>query len=234
MTKILFFLATLLLCLSSNAKQLFTITAPEGHYLLPLAQQIVTEVYQPLDIEIELLTLPTARSLRYVNDGLADAELARVEGIEQEFTDLMPVPVPLVTLYLIAVARTADVSIKSMQQARGGRVAIKLGSKYVEQYTKDWKVIQVESMEQQLQLLVNARVDYILIDAIQPTVNLTAVYKGHLHQRAIQRVSVYHYIHKKHQQLLPALTAELQRLHNSGRIDAIIEQFIQQGIDINL
>lgn len=234
MKKVLFFIATLMLSLSINAKQVFTVTGPENHYLLPVAQQIVTEVYQPLDIEIRLLELPAARSLRYVNDGFADAELARVAGIEREFTELIPVPVPLVTLYLIAVARTPDISIENMQHARGGRVAIKLGSKYVEQYTKDWKVLQVESMEQQLHLLANGRVDYVLIDAIQPTLDLSAFAKDTLYQQTLQSVSVHHYIHKKHQQLLPAITTELSRLHDSGRIDAIIKHFIQQGLYSNL
>lgn len=224
-----------MLCLnSSNATQAFTITTAEDHYLQPLARQIVTEVYEPLNIELDILQLPTARSLHYVNDGFADAELARVEGMELEFKELIPVPVPLFSIYMIAIANTPDVSIQSMQNARGGRVAIRLGSKYSEQYTKDWKVIQVASMEQQLQLLLNGRVDYILVDAIQPTINLSGLDKVHLYQRALQRVTVHHYIHKKHQQLLPAIATELSRLHDSGRIDAIIDHFIQQGLDINL
>lgn len=228
MRKLLLLIMAVVVSWQGQAKQTFTITGPEGHYLLPLAESILQELYQPLGIDISILQLPSARSLLYVNEGNADAELARVAGIDQQFAQLVPVEVPLLKLYLIAVARTDDISIERMQQARGGRVAIRLGTKYIEQYTAGWGVIQVDSIAQQLNLLVNKRVDYALIEGIKAELLLADISAEPLFQKTLETVPMFHYLHKKHQHLLPELANRMQYLRDSGRIDALIEQFLQR------
>lgn len=228
MKALLFFISVVVMSSACHGKQTFVVTGPEGHHLLPLAESILHELYQPLNIDISVLPVPSARSLRYVNDGNADAEIARVAGIEKQFEQLVPVPVPLLTLYLNAVARNDDISIERMQHARGGRVAIRLGSKYVEQYTASWKVLQVDSIEQQLNLLMNKRVDYALVEGIKPELDLAKLGAGPLYQMTLEIVPMYHYLHKKHQHLLPELTKRMQLLHDNGRVNQLIEKFLQR------
>lgn len=206
------------------------ITAPAGHYLLPVGWSILQEAYAPLSIDIRMLELPPARALVYVSDGNADAELARVAGIEQDFPNLQRVPEPLITLYLVAVSRSADATLPQLQRARRGHLVIRRGARYVEDLTASWRPVQVDTVEQQLNLLRSGRADYALVESLQPQFNLPVSAEVPLYQTMLAEVPIYHYVHEKHQALIPLLTASLKQLHQSGRIAELIIQFEQEQI----
>ncbi|MDX1391143.1 MAG: transporter substrate-binding domain-containing protein [Rheinheimera sp.] len=225
MGKFVVLLALALLSPFAQGQQVFTVTAPQGHYLLPLAEQIVREMYQPLAIDIKLLQLPTARSLKYVNDGYADAELARASGMESQFTQLQAVPVPLLNLYLIVLSSHEDMSLQRMQQVRKGRVAIIHGTKYVEHFTRDWQVTAVDSHELLFNLLSSGRVDYILLESLWPQYVFPAMQTDKYFQRTLETVPMYHYVHRNHAALIPQLTESVLQLQQNGRINQLISQF---------
>lgn len=225
-------LSVLLLCilLPVWAQPEIVVSAPAHHPLLPLGLKITQEMYAPLGMTVRMLEVPSARSLPFVDDGNADAELARVIGMEQQFTHLRRVPLPILNLYLVVVSRSPNVTLVELEHARTGYVVIQLGGKYVEKVSEKWRPVKVNTMQQQLDLLANNRADYALIESLRPTLTLPAELADKLYQVTLEQVPLYHYVHEKHQQLIPALTENVRHMIETGRDVELITQFEQEQI----
>ena len=194
----------------------------------PLGKQIMQQLYQPLGITPQLLEVPAARSPAYVNAGNADAEMARQAGLQQDYPNLVPLAEPILRLYLVALATDAPLSLQQLQQAKAGRVVIRHGARYVENYTASWKPVLVQNVALQLNLLLSGRVDYAVVESLQPTLHLPDTLATQLQQVQLMSVPMYHYVHQRHQALVPQLNEQLLRLTQSGEIEELIRQFEQQ------
>ena len=218
--------------LMAQQTETYVIAAPQGHYMLPLGGQIMQQLYRPLGITPVLLEVPAARSPAYVNAGNADAEMARLAGLEQDYPGLVPLAEPLLRLYLVALATDAPLSLQHLQQAKAGRVVIRHGARYVENYTASWKPVLVQNVALQLNLLLSGRVDYALVESLLPTLNLPDSLAAQLQQVQLLSVPMYHYVYQRHQAQLPQLNEQLQRMRQTGEIAELIRQFELQQTEI--
>jgi hypothetical protein len=58
-------------------------------------KQILSEAYAHIGVNIEWVTVPNKRSIKYSNEGRFDGELLRVERIVDDYPNLIPVPIVL-------------------------------------------------------------------------------------------------------------------------------------------
>ena len=215
---------------SSPVAETMTIGAPEGHHLLPLGQSLIEAVYQPLNVQTEILALPSLRSLSMANSGELDAEMVRIAEVGDSYPNLLRIPTPLLMLQLELVTATPNMTLDNIRQARKGRIVIQLNSVKAQRLVGHLEPVIVHSVEQQLKLLASGKVDFALIDSIKG-LDLTTGYSSAerpLYQTVLLQEPAYHFLHKKHQALLLSLNQSVQDLQVSGRIEELVQQFRQQ------
>lgn len=185
-----------------------------------LSQQIeqqLSTAYQALGYQLIVHRLPAGRSLRMANQGDFDGELFRIPEVAAQFSNLRLVPHPLATIQLHAYV-LADTSKdwQDWQLNRQLRVAYVRGFRLAEQYPFAGSRIAVNTVQQAAQMLVQQKVDLLLEDNSSEE-SLQWVRPGVQKLPAVlAQAKLFHFLHKKHQTLIPALQKQLELADNKA------------------
>lgn len=176
--------------------------------------------YEKLGIQLEFIDMPAERAMVESNAGRADGETARIAGMEAAYADLRCVDVPLYlntnSVFVHGAGREAPTSVPALFSLK--RVGIIAGWKASEDATLGWtNVSRVNSYASALQMLKLGRLDAFLGRGED---TLRAMQQENLNpadfpNRIVLRHPLFHYLHKKHEALLPAIAAELRRMKGS-------------------
>ena len=112
-----------ILIVSTSYKSL--LSTPDQKGMLDL---LVKEAFRRIGLEAEIVFNLTGRSLSDVNEGLADGELNRIEGMEKNFPNLVMVPEPNMVMDFVAFSKR-DLPIDGWDSIRGLRVGIVRGGR---------------------------------------------------------------------------------------------------------
>lgn len=193
---------------------------------LPLAT--LEKAYANLGYTLEVEAMPYARSLLDADRGKFDGELARLTQIEDSALNLRRVPVVLNTVdyvpYILAGTRT-DLGSWATLNASGLRIGARRGARLIEDTVRHDRLTLSNSYESLLGMLLLDRIDVVLAPKGQLEAFFDGVHersKGELHRvrvlPVIASLPVYHYLHRSHEDLIPALTQEILRVQRqSGR-----------------
>lgn len=204
-------------------------TARESQ-LASLCEKILDEAYARIDRGFTLTweygfdTLPAAQ------EGRVDGELYRIAGIEQQYDNLVPVPVPLIELKSVILTKGLVFPVTGPESLAPYKVGILQGVVYMEKLTAGLpreNIHRVSGELQLFQLLASGRVDAIIEDidtangimskadfpGISPLFPPLAVFP------------IHHYLHKKHNDLIPALTEALSAMEEEGRLEELRQEF---------
>ncbi len=181
--------------------------------------ELLTSVYKELGIELKVISLPSKRALAFSNQGYLDGELLRVEGIEVQYTNLVPVPISLYQLSAYAYTIKGKTQFKKATDILHFTVGIHRGVQWEESFVSQFPhcVSRVGGTKIKFKLLTLGRVDYVLSSEQRAN----KVIAKHFPNNDIVRVSpmlktinLIHYLHKKHAHLIPALLVALEKQHN--------------------
>jgi polar amino acid transport system substrate-binding protein len=198
-------------------------TFPAGG-LHDLFDHILSEAYARLGYEIELQGYPAERALLMANDGLVDGEAGRVSVVEQSYSNLIRVPTPL---YINRIAiLTTDTEVdpkKGWGQFQNCRACIRNGYKFLESRVKGKHRHMVSSYEKMLELLRNKRVDVGLAEFfdILPVLNKVGMGGVRMLCEPMASNPMFHYLNKRHADLVPKIDAVLRDMTAEGRLKAI-------------
>ncbi len=182
-----------------------------------LTQRIISEAYNNLNINIEFIHLPAERSLWLVDKGIIDGETARIAGLNKTYHNLLMIKVPIEVISLYAYVRKdmdMNFTVKGWQSVRPYRSAYLRGGKAVERNLKDAHIESVFTLEQAFSMLEHHRVDVVIEKANQAThyPNIKML------KKPIYSFLVYHYIHKKHINLISPLERILKKIITNRKI----------------
>ena len=206
----------LLLAFSAQANDLPTITIVTGLNQSSMSDRIEQQLktaYLQLGYKMRVQRLPAGRSLMMTNAGEFDGELFRIAEIAEQYPNLLQVPTPLERINLHAFIKRSDQNDYSFwQQNPKLRVAYIRGFKMAESYTFSGQPVPMNTVSQAVQMLLQDKVDVLLEDpasVYSATIELSP--NGQLEQlpEVLATADLYHFIHKKHQQLLIPLAASL-------------------------
>ncbi|OIQ50157.1 Bacterial extracellular solute-binding protein, family 3 [Pseudodesulfovibrio hydrargyri] len=189
-----------------------------------LFDHILSEAYARLGYEVELQGYPAERALFMANDGLVDGEAGRVSVVEKNNPNLIRVPTPL---YVNRIAiLTTDTEIdpaKGWDQFLSLRTCIRNGYKFLESRVKGENCHVVSSYEKMMQLLKNGRVDVGLAEFfdILPTLGKVGMGRVRMLCEPMASNPMYHYLNKRHADLVPKIDAVLRDMAAEGRLKAI-------------
>jgi hypothetical protein len=173
-------------------------------------------LYKNLGIELKTMGLPSKRSLTLSNQGQLDGELLRVEGLEEPYPNLIAVPITLYQMRAYAYTINGKKSFKKINDVLHFPLAIHRGVHWEERFVRQFPryVSRVGSTKQKFKLLSLGRVDYILSSEQRAD----QVIAKHFSTEKIVRVSpiigqvnLIHYLHKKHEHIIPKLLKEINK-----------------------
>jgi polar amino acid transport system substrate-binding protein len=178
---------------------------------------LIIRAYSRLGRRVALHELPAGRSLPLSNFGQLDAEMVRLSAIEVAAPNLIRIPVELghgkLMLYCAAEVPCDKSVLDSEQHTVGVLAGVNATTIYMEQ--KPAKLHAENNGEQLAAKLSNKQLDYILsLDFEQPgeqSINYAAIDKTQFKAIPLLQVHAYHYLHKKHHKLVPALTSQLKK-----------------------
>ena len=221
---ILIFLIFILNPTYLQAKEKFSIsTFVDVDAISIAAERVLREAYKSLSIDIEIKHYPGMRSLWNANEGITDGELFRIEGIDQKYDNLRRISVPITWADQVVFTKNIQFLVKGWQSLKPYRIGHVKGVILVENNTKGMDVDYFRTTETEFRALAQGRIDIIVEDRFAGLLTLRQLnIKGvRILEPPITRVTLYHYINKKHQHLVPKLEKALRQMKKHHEIEKI-------------
>jgi polar amino acid transport system substrate-binding protein len=198
-----------------------------------VAEQILKLAYLQLGISINVQRLPGERSLYCANNGDCDGELYRKIGIEKDYPNLVIVPVALQTYEIVIFTRETEFTVYGWESLRPFVTGYVKGVKIIEKNTIGMRVEQAETLSKAFIKMNLGRSDIVVANRSSGLAALKELKIEDIKvlKPALASFPVFHYLNKKHESLVPQLTAILQKMKNEKQMENIQKE-IMAKLDI--
>lgn len=215
------------LTITSGRGEPFVNAEHDGFYDL-----IVKNMFQRINIEAKTVLLPSERSLINANTGVNDGNIARIEGLEKKYRNLVMVPGKIINFDFVAFTKNKRLKIQRWQDLEPYNVAFINGWKVFEKKVTYYKsLVRTRDSAQLFNLLKKDRIDIALYDlwsgVWRVKQNTSQIYYL---LPPIASYQLYLYINKKHENLVPQLSAALQSMKDDGTYQKIYDQTLNKLI----
>ena len=222
---ILLILSVCFITPSIYAQNTLLIASP-GAPTAKVTEQILREAYKRIGIQIQIKEFPAERSLLMSNEGQSDGDVNRIKEVEKLYTNLIRVPIVVNTVEWVAFSNNVRFPVEGWESLKPYKIALRRGMKIAEIKTEGMSREVVTTDEQIFKLLDIGRVDVAVSDLLTGRIelkrlNLESIFKL---EPPLTTVELYHYLHKKHENLVAKITESLQTMENEGEIRRIREQ----------
>lgn len=202
-----------------NSSYYAPVTSEKRDGVLDLVYQ---ELSGRLGIKFEIHNLAAAeRVLSNVNDGVVDGDVGRVKGLEKKYPNMMIVPVPVMKYEMVVFSRNVDFKVTGAQSIKPYNVGLVRGWKILEQAAEGAKeVTTLESATQMFTMLDKGRIDIALLEKLQGLQIIAGLGLNGIKvlQPNLLEGYWYLYLNKKHESLIPKITAELRKMEEDGTL----------------
>jgi len=212
------------------AKDTLIFSAIEGSVNSEISRIVMKEAYQRIGIEIEVKEYPGIRSLETSNAGEVDGELFRIANVHKKWTNLVMVPTPINKLEGVVFTKEVNFPVKGWESLKPYKIGVRRGIRFTDIGTQGMQRQIVDDNIALFKLLDMGRVDIIVIafsNGFKILKQLQFSEVKSLHP-PVASFPLHHYLHKKHQNLIPKLDAVLQDMAKEGLIQKIREQFLSK------
>jgi ABC-type amino acid transport substrate-binding protein len=219
-------LMSVILMVSTKAMAATTLNfrAPDSGPVPSYVTALLEEAYAELGIKIAYLDMPRARSIVEANAGRIAGELGRLPGLEQDYPNLIRLDFELFRYQLVIIADRRHCGLCELNDLEN--LAYVNGMHGVEQVLEQEQyqrpTVQALDLEQLLLMYQSQRVKAIVLNDFEAQ-ELGLLKNPHNVAVPLFTESGYHYLHQQHADLVPKLSAILNRLHDEGRVSAIMQ-----------
>lgn len=201
---------------------------PPYHYAKQdgIMDQWMQDVFRRLGKKVILHWLPPERSLINANEGLADGDAVRIEGLGKIYPNLIQVPEPVYVGDFVSFAKGVEFVPTGWESLSPYHVAIIRGHKITESNVKGTKsLVQVKELDQLFTLLDKRRVDVVVVERLfgQMIVKQRELRDVKLLEPPLARVDFYLYMHKKHAPMIPQIAGAIREMKRDGTQQRIYE-----------
>lgn len=196
-----------------------TITVVSGDNSITRAgKSIIFEAYRRIGIKVNYLNLPGERALIMTNTGHTDGELLRVDGMSSKYPNLIKVPIVYLLAEQTAFSKNRKLKVAGWKSLKPYRIGFRIGYKLAEFKTIGMDVDKTSTAESAFEMLERDRVDVVVENRqigleVVRSLNLKGITPI---SPPIQVDPLFHYLHKKHDSLVSALTVELSEMKRKG------------------
>lgn len=191
-----------------------------------ISEEVLIEAYRRIGVEISFTVLPPPRALRLSNEGILDGEMHRIHGIDEKFSNLVMIPVPINKIEALAFTKSKDITVRHIDDLKPYLIGIRRGVKFAEEMSQGMNIVKTGSTDQLFRMLDLGRLDVVISTR---TAGLKMIKRLNLREiRVIEpplvTKNLYHYLHNKHQSIVPRITTSLQTMENEKLIEKKYEQ----------
>jgi len=187
---------------------------------------ITKEIFRRMGIEAKVICVPSERSLINANNGIEDGVIARIEGLEKTYTNLIRVPEIVVDFEFIAYSRDVDFNVDGWDSLKPYHVGFIRGWKIFEKMVVGTEGITYTRGPAQLfNLLENRKIDIALYErwgGLWWTDKLKL--DVHALKPAIDVKPLYIYLNKNHQLMVTEAATVLAEMKKDGTYQKIFDQ----------
>ena len=199
----------------------FATPSQDGH-----VDRLLIEAFARLRQSVVIERKPAERSLQDANDGVTDGEFMRISQIGELYPHLVMVPEPLYQMKIVAF------SLSPLPEQPTDWLGL---SPYTVGYVVGWKIL--EENIRQTRGTVPVGTQETLFRMLAAGRFQVAVYGHRFGKAVIERLgltgieaegpplalkNMYLFLHRRHQALIPALTAVLRQMKADGSYQAIL------------
>ncbi|MBL4740488.1 MAG: transporter substrate-binding domain-containing protein [Sneathiella sp.] len=194
-----------------------------GSPLQQKASRVLRAAYENIGVEVEFMKLPGRRALQFSNSGKTDGEVFRKEKVGSKYTNLMIVPTSYMSFRGFAYS-VGSMKINTWDKLNGLRVGIQRGHVWAEEGSKGMHVSYFESNSDLFHKLLDGGIDVAIAGefsfgkVIEEKGTTQTILKG----EPLIILNLFHYLNKKHKELVPVLNAEFTRMLSNGEVDRIL------------
>ena len=201
-----------------------------------ISARVLKEAYKRINIEVEFKKMPAERSIENSNNGLLDGEVNRITGIEKQYSNLIMIPFPINFLEGVAFTKKQNITINGWDSLKPYTIAIRLGTKFAEYGTKGMNVSKFVSNEKIFDLVSENRYDICISSRV---VGLYQIKKQNLIgikalDPPLVKHDLFHYLNKKHEDFVPIISREIQKMLQEGRISEIRKEYVKRLVKSDL
>lgn len=194
-----------------------------------LADELLELALKRMGYRLRVLTVPTERSLKMAEAGLADGELLRTAAIEKYFPTLQQVPEALVEGEFVVFSHEPIDLREGWKALSGKSVGIIIGMKIIEnKVPASALVTKVKDIKLLFTLLKRKRIDYAVFvkDIGQFYLHNNNIKGLFVNKMYLDKVPAYTYLHPKHAALVPRLANTLKEMKQDGSFQMLVEQHL--------
>lgn len=205
-----------------QAQDKLVFSALEGSPLALMVEDVLKEAYLRIGIEAELAFMPGPRALHMADDGKVDGAELRVETIHNRYKNLIMIPVPVYKTEIMVFSKNVTFPVNGWQSLKPYTIAAPAGYTAILDHLTNHSVWSV-TYEQIFMMLDSDRVDIGVVDRFNGliTINKLGLTGIKTIPPPLKTIAFYNFLHKKHQNLLPRITAVMQEMESAGEIKAI-------------
>jgi len=188
---------------------------------------VLKVAYAKLGITVEGKIFPAARALAQSDAGMTDGEVHRIKAIAPQHPNLIRIDIPINVVEGMAVTcdRTIDTTV--VENISQYHLGIKIGTRYVEKLVDGMPSVVRKADENKLtQLLKAGRLDVVIGDrpwAISETLKADGECVR-INEPPLVTIPLYHYLHKRHADLVPRIAKVLREMKESGEMEEVCRQ----------
>lgn len=194
--------------------------------------EMLRTVYAKLGIKLEFEDVPGKRALALSSAGEVDGEIQRIGTLSRDYPTLIQVA-PAINYIEPAVFSTKlHFDVAGWNSIRNYSIGIVRGVGSSEAGTRGMdRVTATTSLENMIQMLDADRFDVMVTDLFSGQV---AVRKLNLQARVyplsppLERISIYHYLHERHRDLVPKVGKVIEQMEASGELAQLRADLIKQ------
>ena len=190
--------------------------------------EILSQAYKQINIQFQVKYYPAERSLVTANKGTSDGEIQRIAGVDKIYSNLVMIPQPIGQLEGCAFVKDIRLPKNAgWNDLRPYRIGILRGAKFSEEATSVMERVLSYDYESLFHLLNEGRIDVVVVARLTGMLELKkGNYKGiTIIKPPLVELPLFHYVHKRHQNLVRPLSEILYQMQKQGKIQAIWNNF---------
>lgn len=210
----------------ANAQTLHIGRSQSQSELTDRAEAVLKAAYAANGIGIVFDKYPLRRSLSLSNAGALDGEAIRVGELDPAYPNLLRLDTPITWFDMALYARPPCPRLSSKEELQGHRVAYERGVIAFERWLAPVATAEAADTGDVLKMVERGMVEYGLLVDVEGDAGLHEAGYSHLcrvHPFA-ERVNLYHYLNRSHQDLAARLEKTLFAMEKSGEIRRINER----------
>ena len=192
--------------------------------MIPIASRILDVAYQKLGIQFKVKKYTTARASVLANRGVNDGELFNSNLNSKASINLIKVPVVLSVGQLMLFTKNTALQINGWASLANYSVGSHVGLNEIKQHQNELNNVHLLTNPTNLfTLLERERLDVVILPRLMglQLLNETKFTDINMLPMPLEENKLYHYLHIKHQELVPQITQVLQAMQDSGELASI-------------